>query len=298
MTVVFFKTGLSEIKIRLDALLQEAIHNVRPSQRMIDFYNTLGRLPLFLGTLVVFLTSIDAVRVMVQVLLGRTDSALKVIYEYRFRPWRLFWALGDALWQNCYNCRSARSRARFTQNAVEFLVKWLKNKNTSYTIVSLGSGSAVQLLRGITRAGINNSDIKIILVDRDCRALKKGLTNARRLGLNNLVTRCETINGFLLSQTKEVLFIEMVGVADYFKDKQLANCFQRIYNKLVPGGIFLGANINSQEEALFAHKVVRWPKMYYRSSNEIKEKLKNAGFNNVWIGHCGLYTLWVAQKTF
>lgn len=82
----------------LNIILKNVTQKVRPSQRMIAFYNIVGKLPLRIGTFLLLLTSIDTIKILVQVsILCRTDAAVQMIYQYRFRPWRLLWAMGDLL---------------------------------------------------------------------------------------------------------------------------------------------------------------------------------------------------------
>lgn len=289
---------------QLDALLKEATEGVEPSDRMINFYNKVGRLPFRLGTVLLLLTGIDTLMVVYNALRGRTDASLRVMYNSHFQLWRGPWALGDCLWRNSYNVRSVRARGRFVQKTIRFLVKQLIQNWTccdvrdKLTIVSLGSGSASQLLQGVADNGLNGSNVQVILVDRDSRALKTGLRNAQRLNLESAVELQETTIGKFLWQVRRgsVDLFEMVGLADYFKDGQIKRYFQRIFDALTPGGFFLGANISLQKEKDFAHGAACWPPMYYRTRQELLKLLKEAGFEQIWTGSCGLYTVWVAQK--
>ena len=296
-----------DVGARLSTLLGETTQSVRPPQRMIRFYNSIGRLPLRTGTFLLLLTSIDAVKVIsLAGILGRTDAALQVIYEYRFRPWRLLWAVGDHLWQGSYNCRSVRARGRFVRRAVRFLLGRFTQELTprdgrghKLTVISLGSGSASQLFYGIMDNGFGTNDVRVILVDRNPRALKAGRENAHQLGLGAAIEFQEITIGRFLRQVVapvSVDLFEMVGLADYFEDRQLRQYLHGIYTALVPGGLFLGSNISDQEEAVYAHGAARWPRMYYRSRMELVELLGEAGFEEIWTGACGLYTIWVAQK--
>jgi len=291
----------------LNKLLKKATLKVRPSRGMIAFYNTIGRLPLKIGTFLLLLTSLDTIKIITQTgIFKRTDSAIQIIYQHRFRPWRLFWGIGDWLWQGSYNCRSVRARGKFVQEAVKFLLGDFAQKSISFnsnnhklTIVSLGSGSASQLLHGVTDNGLNINNIKIVLVDYDPRALDVGRRNVCRLGLQGAVEFQQMIIGRFLRQVVapvSVNFFEMVGLADYFKDRQLQRYMNEIYTALAARGLFLGSNISSKEEIFYAHSAACWPKMYYRSSTKIKTMLEKAGFEEIWIKTCGLYVVWVAQK--
>lgn len=293
----------------LNILLKDVTQKVRPSQRMIAFYNIVGKLPLRIGTFLLLLTSIDTIKIIVQAgIFGSTDAAIQMIYQYHFRPWRLLWAIGDLLWQGSYNCRSVRARGRFVQEAVKYLLGHLAQNTTSFngsarkfTIVSLGSGSASQLLQGIKNNGLDIKNFKVVLVDHDSRALGVVRKNIYQLGLEGAIEFQQMIIGRFLRQVvtpASADFLEMVGLADYFKDIQLQRYMNEIYVALVPKGLFLGSNISSREEEIYAHRAARWPKMHYRSSIEIKGMLKKAGFREIWIKSCGLYTVWAAERSF
>lgn len=290
----------------LNKLLKKATLNVRPPRRMIAFYNIIGKLPLKIGTLLLALTSIDTIKIIIRAgILKRTDSAIQVIYQYRFRPWRLFWAIGDCLWQGSYNCRSVRARGKFVQEAVKFLLGNFAQKSTSFDnnnhklVVSLGSGSASQLLHGVRDNGLNINNIKVVLVDYDLRALNVGRRNVCQIGLEGVVEFKQMMIGRFLKKVVDpmsVNFFEMVGLADYFKDRQLQKYMNKIYTALAPEGLFLGSNIFSKEEIFYAHNAICWPELHYRSSTKIKTMLEEAGFEEIWIRTCGLYLVWVAQK--
>jgi len=295
------KEGLKDVKNNLDIFLAMATKKVRPPNYMIKFYNFMGHIPCKIGTLICLLTAIDTIRVFTRTVGNKTDAAIQVIYQYRFRPWRLLWGLGDHLWLMSYNCRSVRSRGIFTRQAISFLLGTVEKENrTKLTVVSLGSGSASQMLHGVTDNHSNSDEIHLILVDNDLKALERGRKNARCLGIEDIIACRETTVGRFLEEVEptSINLIEMVGLTDYFDDQRFHRYLHGIYNALTKGGYLLGSNISSNEEADYAHKVACWPQMYYRPKEEIVESIEKAGFKKekIWAGDCGLYTFWVVQK--
>lgn len=300
-------TSYDGITRELDTLLEQATKGVRPSDKMIAFYNLVGSLPLRLGALIPLLTSIDFWKVVGYAgIQKRTDAAIRVLYQYQVRPWRLLWGAGDHLWQNSYNCRSVRSRGMLVQAALELLCGHLlkkqvgenNNNNNKLVIVSLGSGSAEQLLQGVCANGFANYEPKVDLVDIDPRALKAAYSNACGMGLNKIVEINNITIGNYFEKTApdSVDIVEMVGLADYFNDEKIERYFSGVNNILKKDGYFTGANISSREEHAYAHGAACWPKMYYRTEKELLEMLNEAGFDDIWTGACGLYTFWVAKK--
>ncbi len=285
-----------EIVKDLESILEKATVGVRPPSFMIKFYNFMARIPFKIGVLIFLLTAIDTLRVTINAIRNRTDAAIQVIYKYRFRPWRLIWGLGDHLWLTSYNCRSVRSRGIFTREAIKFLLGMIAN-DSKLKVVSLGSGSASQMLQGVAENGFKNSEIDVVLVDNDFRALEVGRKNARCLGIEDVIDLRETTVGkFLKEADASINLIEMVGLTDYFNDDRFFSYLYGIHSTLKEKGFFLGANITSKEEADYAHRVACWPQMHYRTKKEIVINLEKSGFKKIWTGDCGLYTFWVAQK--
>lgn len=136
------------LRRQLDIILEVVTEDVRPSDRMLSFYNAWGRLGVF-GTVVALLTYPDGVRVVWNATKGRTDAAIQVIYHHKDRWWRPF----DTLWEGAYNGRSVRSRGKFVAEAVRAVVSFIdvQTGEDEITVASLGSGSAAQLLGAIGR---------------------------------------------------------------------------------------------------------------------------------------------------
>jgi SAM-dependent methyltransferase len=290
--------NLYEIRGILEGLLEESVKDVKPPSYMIKFYNFIGSLPLKIGVVIFLLTGIDTIKVAVKAMQSRTDAAIQVLYHYQFRPWRLWWGLGDHLWQMAYNCRSVRSRGVFTRKAIKFLLQVMSKRKEKIRVASLGSGSGSQMLQGIAENNLKINELHLSLVDNDFRALELGRKNARNLGIEDLIDTHETSIGRFLKKTEgeSLDLIEKVGLSDYFDDTKLQRYLLEIYRTLSSGGYFLGANISSKEEAPYAHNVACWPQMFYREKSSIVELLQTVGFEKIWTGECGLYTFWIVQK--
>ncbi len=282
----------------LEKLLEESVRGVKPPNYMIRFYNFIGSLPLKLGVVIFLLTGIDTIKVAFRAIQNRTDAAIQILYHYHFRPWRLWWGLGDHLWQMSYNCRSVRSRGIFTRKAIKFLLQAMAGKKEKIRVASLGSGSGSQMLQGIADNNLKINELHLSLIDNDFRALELGRKNARNLGIEDLIDTHETSIGRFLKKTEDrsLDLIEKVGLSDYFNDSKFLRYLAEIHRTLSSKGYFLGANISSKEEALYAHNVACWPEMFYREKDNIVELLQITGFRKIWIGECGLYTFWIVQK--
>lgn len=285
----------TELSAQFDRLLAMATKKVRPPDYAIKFYNFMGRIPFKIGALIFLVTGIDSMTVTKKARKGDTDAAIQVIYNYRVKPWKFVWAIGDHLWQMSYNCRSVRSRGMFAREMIRVLMGDLRGPSS---VVSLGSGSASQMLQGVADNQIVGERTQLILVDNDFNALERGRKNARNLGIEDLIDFQETTVGKFLkeAESESINIIEMVGLTDYFNDNRFQSYLEDIYRVLVKGGFFLGANISSREEEVYAHNVAGWPKMYYRQQKEIVANLKAAGFQKISVGQCGLYTVWLVQR--
>ncbi len=296
------RKNIKEMSVEFDNLLKEATEGVKPPDYMIRLYNFIGKIPLKLGVVIFLLTGIDTIKVATRALRKRTDAAIQVLYDYKFRPWRLIWGIGDHFWQMSYNCRSVRARGIFTREAIKILLRAAsKNEVAKIDVVSLGSGSGSQMLQGIADNNFSSDNIYLTLVDNDFRALEMGRINARKLNIEDLIdTREISVGRFLREKKPESTdLFEMVGLTDYFNNDRFSRYLEDIYKALKKGGFFIGANISSEEEAIYAHGVACWPQMYYRGKVRIQRFLNMAGFtdiSNMWISKCGLYTFWIVQK--
>ncbi len=297
---VLRENDISDIFSSMELISEEANKNVRPSSKMIKFYNWFGKLSRKITIPILLLTSIDAWKVLFFAgVLHRTDAAIQVLYNHKIRPWRLLWGIGDIFWQNAYNCKSVRARGFFVKKALESLIlenqKLIKFSRKS-VIASIGSGSANQLFQGIKESGFKDK-AELILVDCDLRTLERGKKNAEKFDISVKIYN-KTAGSFLIKRAPESIdIVEKVGLTDYFlKSKHLENYFRRTYNVLKPKGFFLGANISSKEECEYAHGAICWPKMAYRTEEEIISILQKTGFVSIWTQKCGLYVLWLAQK--
>lgn len=134
------------------------------------------------------------------------------------------------------------------------------------------------------------------MVDKDDRTLRAARANAVALGLGGRVQTLEETITVFLERRLELDLIEMVGLADYFDKVKISDYMQGIGAALKQGGFFLGANITSKEEYQYAHGTFHWPYMHYRSTEEIRQMLAEAGFTQIWTGACGLYTVWCVRK--
>lgn len=275
--------------------------DVTPPPLLSRIYDVVGRLPKGMGTLLLCLTSVEAFKIIWQAgMKKRTDAAIQYIYDYKPRPWRLLWGLGDHLWVGLsHNTRSVWLRGQFVKRIIAHLLEEKLQGDTT-TLMSLGSGSAAQLLSGIKASSVDHSKLNVVLVDRDSVALSLAENRVAEMGLGlNLLLEEQTV-GRLLKQYvedgKTVDLVEAMGFFDYTNDNRFVQYTSRIASVLNERGFFIGANITSTQEENFRVNAAQWPKMFYRSEEYLYDVLSQAGFSAIWIGQCGLYTLWVAQK--
>ena len=81
-----------------------------------------------------------------------------------------------------------------------------------------------------------------------------------------------------LVEKNSIDIVEMVGLLDYFKDEKSVETFSKIYDILKEGGLFMVGNIVPNKEQSFISRL-GWPKMYYRSAENLARLLISSGFS-------------------
>ncbi len=283
---------------RFNQLAKEVTIDVKSPKWLKAFLKFLSWLPFPLGTIIFALFGVDCIKVLYYCLKNKTGQAIETIYNSRNHWWKGLWNIGDAIWRQSANVKSVLGRGKFVERVIPILLeKTSKNSSPEEKIifVSLGSGAGIKLLNGISSSNADKRRLKLALVDNDAKELESAKRKTVKMGLETAVF-CQTADQFLTNPPEPFSIVEMVGLSEYIEDTLLEFCGKQIFKNLKPNGLFLGANFVSDEEEQPTHKVVRWPKLFYRPKEKLIGFLKNSGFEKIWTGDCGALVLWVAEK--
>jgi len=285
-----------QIDKELEQIIAKAAKDTKAPKWLKGFLSFLCRLPFPLGTILAAGLGFDCFKVVCYSIKGKTGEAIETIYFSKNRFWKGPWNIGDAIWRASANVKSVMARGEFVANAIPALIaELLKRSWQQITLVSLGCGSAVKLLQEFPASDFDKTKLKLVLVDKETKPLGLAVANAEKLGVRT-ASYCLQVGQFLEQTTEQFSIVEMVGLSEYIDDKQLKICYEQIFRHLEPNGFFLGANMSSEQEKEAIHKLIRWPKIFYRPKQQLFGFLKEAGFEKIWLADCGTITVWVAEK--
>lgn len=181
-------------------------------------------------------------------------------------------------WLNILNIQAIYNRKELVRSILEELFS--ANLGRDIRILELAAGSAQALLEAMENT--EHSKVHAHLVDIDPVALQKAQGLARIHGVSNQVeTTCSrvlvagsTARGF------QPNIIEMVGLADYLPDRVMLRLLKQFCSWLPQGGIFVIGNVLTENpEEAFIHGPYRWPRMTYRTMQQLQNLAEQAGFS-------------------
>lgn len=227
--------------------------------------------------------------------------ALEVMYTFPDRRDRGETSVADFFWENFLNnARSIRNRLLLEKQELFAAIKESSERKEEVKIVILGSGSARAILEVMSE--LNNKPVHVKLIDMSRDAitfskelsldfnLDKGQIEWHRAYAQNIERYCRNFHPDI---------VEMVGMLDYYPQKQAVDLITKIYKVLSPNGWFITCNIHPNIEAPFVSKGINWP-MIYREPNELRNILLSGGFEPEHISiiyeSLGIHGLAVAQK--
>lgn len=178
------------------------------------------------------------------------------------------------------------------------VLRWVINKSgvlsvippeTRGFVLSLGAGTSESTVKAIAE---NGHALGLVAVDISLSALTATERTAEELGfahplickkgdareIEALLEKGDGIDGVIVA-------VEVVGLFDYFPDDQIVDMLRQLYRLLEPGGYIVYSNVNPGIESSPIHRVVEWPKMYYRRARRLAKLTREAGFlaNVYWL---------------
>lgn len=222
---------------------------------------------------------------------GGSTHALEAMYGRHSRKLfsrGFFQGLADSFWHHVISQPKAiRNRLKIVESIIEQeILKLISGKNrneATIKILNVGGGSSRAIMHVLNRIFKNhkNIQIKVTNIDKDVNAIELGKKIAEQQGLGNCF---EWINDDARNISKLVGpesfdLVEMVGLLDYFQDDRSTQVIEQIQKALKMGGMFIVANVFPNSEMPFVCNT-GWPKMYYKTPDDIKTILKGSGFTN------------------
>lgn len=191
-------------------------------------------------------------------------------------------------WVNMLNAQAVRNRLLQSKILLKQALL-LREKNTGrgtesnpLYLVSLAAGSAQGVLEIVAELRQEQTFVDVLLIDDDYEVSNLIERRVKSLELSScveFVAKKALKFQHLCKQPPDV--IEMLGLLDYLPRKLAVRHCTRIFETLDRGGYFLTCHIHENLEMDFLQYVINWghkPYMYYRSKEELRKIVSDAGF--------------------
>jgi SAM-dependent methyltransferase len=215
---------------------------------------------------------------------GTTHSLETMYTKGYFNSAGIIKNLSNFFWHNVVSQpKAVRNRLRIIEDILESELKQQIINGESIHIYNLGGGSSRAIITTVSKFSVHNL-VTVTTIDRDAKALQKGREIAKEYNVGSLFNWVQgdvrEIDKFIDPNSAEI--IEMVGLLDYFDFPNSIELIKKIYSKLKPGGVFIVANVHPNPESQFVQNV-GWPKMHYKTTDELAQILHQSGFNEEYI---------------
>ena len=235
---------------------------------------------------------------------AKTYKALEMMYTFPKRRAKGQISIADIFWQTFLsNARAVRNRLKLVEQILSSLIIERSERTNSVQILSIGSGSGRSIFEAIAALSAQ-VPFKATLLDNSQSALrfsqrlsKKIINDGQQNNFKWLCTKTEGLSDALAGFSSDI--VEMVGLLDYFNDRNARDLFRLIYKHLSSGGWFMVSNVMPNIERPFVDRVVGWP-LIYRQPDQLKDLLIKSGFNKdqikLFIEPLKIYVVALCQK--
>ncbi len=207
--------------------------------------------------------------------------------------------------ENIHNSMAVRNRLRVVKSEFgRFMGVRLAEGFQETKVLSVAAGSSRAIMEELAVLNGRGYDrIKLRMVDINREALLDGRKLVAKLGISESV---EFIRAHILIFKRYLEdgykpdFVEIVGLLDYLDEEQITKLLVQVRNHLSKGGEVLFSNIAPNDEEEFTHRIVGWPKMQYRDSQDLLRVATAAGFTpdklRIISEPLGIYNIVSARK--
>ncbi|MDO8474510.1 MAG: class I SAM-dependent methyltransferase family protein [bacterium] len=208
-----------------------------------------------------------------------TFQALEIMYTFpQKRKEGTATSSGFIWWTVLDNARSVWNRLLLVKQELREAVLTVAAQKGSVHFLSIGSGSARPALGAIASLE-QEVPIESMLLDQNPQATEFSRKLAQQFNLNH--TQWVTGDFFRLEQHCRSFHpnvIELVGLLDYLNNTLAIFFLKKVFRVLEPGGFLITGNIAPNLERPYVEKGVKWPSMVYRTEEDLKGLLLEAGF--------------------
>ncbi len=217
-----------------------------------------------------------------------TSHSLETMYtkEKTVRAKSAWESFANNFWHNIISQPKAiRNRLKIVEKILKKEINQLIASGNEVTIYNLGGGSSRAVIQSLSKLKPKVlGKIHVSTLDKSPKALDLGKQLAKSYKVDKQFNWIEgnIRNVANLLPTNSADLVEMVGLLDYFDHSESVNIISAIYKILKPNGVFLVANVHPNNEAEFV-KNVGWPKMHYKTAEELSAILSESGFKEEYL---------------
>ncbi|MCL5435969.1 MAG: methyltransferase domain-containing protein [Patescibacteria group bacterium] len=177
--------------------------------------------------------------------------------------------------------KAVQNRLKIVENLLESQFRRLAATGAPMRALNLGGGSSRAVIQTLARLSATQPlQLSVTTIDKDISALDLGRKLAAEYGVSSYFQWVEgnvkNLSSLIAPQSVEL--VEMVGLLDYFNLETAASLLSNIQRVMVPGGVFVTANVTPNSEVRFVRNV-GWPQMHYKTEDELRSLLRTAGFD-------------------
>lgn len=214
-----------------------------------------------------------------------THEALETLYykgrNKEFKNRHFLESFFHEIWFNTNNSKAVRNRLKLVKDLLSREIV-RRSSLEEIVILSIASGSARAVVESIFSTK-PKSNILAYFLDKNIEAIEysknliKNQGSFEGKGSIKFNWIHDTANSFSEHIKESPDIVEMVGLLDYFDDKEVVRIFKNIFENLNPGGVMITSNIVDNAERRFLDKAIGW-KMIYRNGEEFAKLASEAGF--------------------
>ncbi|MBI4993397.1 class I SAM-dependent methyltransferase family protein [Candidatus Wolfebacteria bacterium] len=219
---------------------------------------------------------------------AKSHKALEAMYCYgglNLKNKNLREALFSFFWEESFiNAHAARNRLKLAKKELKDAFLAVVKKKKTIKVLSLASGSARAVIETMAELKKDmGADVKIDarFVDVSKRALEYSRQLAEQFEVDKncvwIQSRANDFGNFVYGGWKPDI-VEIVGLFDYFSDKDAVHIGRIIYGELVSCGFFIFSNVNHNAEMEFIKHVIGWD-MIYKTPYRIVHIAEQSGFD-------------------
>ncbi|MEK7613902.1 MAG: class I SAM-dependent methyltransferase family protein [Patescibacteria group bacterium] len=234
-----------------------------------------------------------------------TYRALEVAYTHgeKYPSRNAFERFFYSIWFETANVLAVRNRLRLVKRELRKSLTDALKRNKNARLLSIAAGSSRAVIEAVVETGnAKNKNLSLVFLDKDRTALEYSKILVKEFEIECPVEWTDATLGTYLTNSKGTnMFdiVEMVGLLDYFNDDRAVEIFNKIYDVLNAGGVYITGNIIAHAEKPLLSRFAGW-KVIYREPETFLSLLTKSNFGKhtilVYVEPHRIHAIGVAER--